>query len=120
MRLIDNYLPEDEILKLYIGRHLPHFQKQVVMASSPTARGRVQITVYYHVFDKFKYSISYTRTRSAVRLALKEQFDDPNAAYAKPHYLTMEHWLYPIHDPEGPINLQKEICKHSAILRSSV
>lgn len=118
MRLIDDYLPEDEILKLYIGPYIDQFESKIRPCWSPTAQAKVNLTAYYHnCGNHFKYGVSYTRTRSSVRLVLKEQ------VYYNDEYLnewvTIEQWLFSIYDPDGPKEMQAILRKYSANLESS-
>lgn len=104
MRLIDNYLPEEEILRAYLGPFKDQFEEHMIFAYSPTVDARVLVTIFNKQINKnFRFKVCYTRTKKAVRLVLKRfegQIGDQE------YWLYDKDWLFPIEDPKGPIKFR--------------
>jgi len=126
MRLIDDYLPEEEILKIYLGTYQKQFKEQMAFANSPT-KGRILIAVFskiikIHSFNEGEsvYSIKlkahYTKTKNAVRLTLKRHLEDNENEWLDESeswkWFTDREWLFPVDDPKGLTKFQTILAEY--------
>jgi len=116
MRLIDGYLPEREIIKIFLGPYKNQFEEVDSYAFSPSSKTTILITTFNKIINgELKIKIHYTRTKNAIRFIVKKLSKDPFSEM----WCNQQELLFSIADPKGPKELQVILSSYLSLNSSN-